>query len=155
MQAKSSMIKHSTLSVRIFNKLISGEAMRSNDRGLIWSAMFNAIKEKPFIGNGLCADRVINGYYAHNIAIELWVDFGVIFGSIILAFVITIIITGYSKTDSEYEKGFIMSLFFSSFCMMFVSGSFLEEPLPMLLLGFCVGIARSSKRNNSLNKLFV
>lgn len=135
------------LSVRIFDKLIAGEVAVSGGRDTIRELLLYAIKEEPVFGNGLCSDRVLAGNYAHNVALELWVEFGVILGTAILIIVIVVLFRGYKATHGESEKGLILSLIFASFFKLFLSGSYLDERLLLFLLGLCVGAIRQVKRN--------
>ena len=135
------------LSVRIFDKLIAGEVALSGGRDTIRETLLYSIKENPFFGNGLCSDRVLAGNYAHNIALELWVEFGVILGTAILIAVIVVLFRGYKATKEEGEKGLILALIFASFFKLFLSGSYLDERLLLLLLGLCVCSIRQVKRD--------
>lgn len=130
------------LSVRIFDKMISGDTLSSGGRDNIREALFAAIKENPVLGYGLCSDRVIAGSYAHNIVIELWVDFGVFIGTALFIAMAVIILRGLLNCKDTYEKGFIISLIFASVFKLFLSGSYLDEKLLFLLLGMCVYNAR-------------
>lgn len=134
------------LSVRIFDKLLEGEVAISGGRDIIRETLIYAIKENPFLGYGVCSDRVLAGNYAHNIALELWVEFGVFFGTAILIAVIIILFRGYKATKEEGKKGLILVLIFSSFFKLFLSGSYLDERLLLFLLGLCVCSIRQEKR---------
>lgn len=134
------------LSIRIFDKLISGELAVSKGRDTIKETLLVALKENPFMGHGLCSDRVLAGYYAHNLALELWVEFGVIFGTVILILLVVAIFRGYKAANGEI-KAIILALIFASFFKLFLSGSYLDERLLMLLLGLCVCSIRKSKLN--------
>lgn len=138
------------LSVRIFDKLLAGEAARSGGRDTIREILLSTIRENPFWGNGLCSDRVLAGNYAHNIALELWVEFGVILGTAILIAVIIVLFRGYKATKEEEEKGLILALIFASFLKLFLSGSYLDERLLLLVLGLCVCSIRQVKRDQIL-----
>lgn len=138
------------LSVRIFDKLLAGEVAVSSGRDTIRETLFLAIKEKPFFGSGVCSDRVLAGTYAHNIALELCVEFGVVFGVIILIAIMVILFCGYKSAKEGGEKGIILVLIFSSFFKLFLSGSYLDERLLLLLLGVCVCSIRQTKRDRMI-----
>lgn len=133
------------LSVRIFDKLISGEVMQSSGRDFIRERLFEVIKENPILGYGLCADRAFANSYAHNIAIELWVEFGVVVGSVLLLACIVILLKGYMEGDSYEIKGLILSLIFACFFKLFLSGSYLDERLLFFLLGLCASNMRRTR----------
>ena len=135
------------LSVRIFDKLLAGEVVKSGGRDAIRETLLSAIRENPFWGNGLCSDRVLAGNYAHNIALELWVEFGVILGTAIFLAIIVVLFRGYISTKEECEKGLILALIFATFFKLFLSGSYLDERLLFLTLGICVCSIRKSNRD--------
>lgn len=143
------------LSVRIFDKLIKGELAVSGGRDTISETLLYAIKENPFLGYGLCSDRVLAGNYAHNIALELWVEFGIIFGTAILIIVFVVLFRGYRATEEEGKKGLILALIFASFFKLFLSGSYLDERLLPFLMGMCVGSIRQGKRKNVMNQRYI
>ena len=133
------------LSVRIFDKLLSGSAFQSSGRDVIREKLFAAIRENPFFGHGVCSDRIIANSYAHNVAIELWVEFGVVIGSILLLACVVILFKGYLSADSDEVKGLVLALIFSCFFKLFISGSYLDERLLFFLLGLCVANIRKCK----------
>jgi len=133
------------LSVRIFDKILSGTQLASSGRDQISETLFDAIQKSPILGNGICSDRVVAGNYAHNIAIELWMEFGVIIGTGILIAIVSILIHGYLSTREEGEKGLIQSLIAASFLKLFLSSSYLNERLLFFLLGICVGSIRRGR----------
>lgn len=136
------------LSIRVFEKMVSGTFYESNGRDWIRVTLLQAIKERPLLGHGICGDRVLlDGGFSHNILIELWIDFGLIFGTAAMIALLIILGLGHSRAQGEDEKGLILSLIFSSFCMMFLSGSYLDERLPLFLLGLCVSSIRKTKRS--------
>ena len=133
------------LSIRVFDKLLSGAEAASSGRDLIAETLLDAVAKKPLLGYGICGDRVLIGGYAHNIAIELWIDFGIIIGTAILAAFVIVMFLGYVRAKGEGEKGLILTLFFSAFCMLFLSGSYLDNRLLFFLLGLCACSIRKSK----------
>ena len=135
------------LSIRIFDKLLNGVLGASSGRDTIRETLMDAVANGPLFGLGICMDRVLTGTYAHNIAIELWVDFGVFVGTAILVVLTVVLVCGYLKAEGEGEKGLIMALFFSGFCMLFLSGSYLNSKFLMLLLGLCVSSIRKKGSN--------
>lgn len=96
----------------------------------IWVRVSEAIRQNWVTGYGLCYDRVLNGsvdIYTHNLVLELFISFGVIFGLIL--FVIHIML-GYknciSTKDFEWEYLFapfyitstLLLMFNNSFCLL-------------------------------------
>lgn len=139
------------LSVRVFDKLLSGTANVSAGRSMLAETLLEKIVQNPVLGYGICSDRLY-GAYAHNIILEFWMDFGVIFGSLLFATLLTIYIKGLLSADTVENKGLVLSLIFGSFFMLFLSDSILNVGFPMLLLGICVGNIRKSRMSYDQNK---
>ena len=133
------------LSVRIFDNLLSVGQMDSSGRDVLAETLIASVKEHSFWGTGLCSDRMMVGVYAHNIALELWVEFGVIIGTIVLVTLIVAFLRGYLCSSSSAEKGLIIALICSSFLKLFLSGSFMDDRWFFALIGLCVGAIRKSK----------
>ena len=136
------------LSIRIFDKLLAGTEMGSSGRDGITEKLFVSINDHFLLGSGLCSDRMIVGIYAHNILVELWVEFGVIIGSLILGILIYTLLRGFMSSDRGGERGLIMALICSSFLKLFLSGSYMDDKMLFLLIGLCVGAIRKSKYKN-------
>lgn len=135
------------LSIRIFDKMLNGVLGVSSGRDTIRETLMDSVTNGPLFGLGICMDRVLIGTYAHNIAIELWVDFGVFVGTAILVVLTVVLVCGYLKAEGEGEKGLILCLVFGCFLKLFLSGSYLSERLLMLLLGLCVSSIRKKGSN--------
>ena len=96
----------------------------------IWVRVMDAIKERPYLGYGLCYDRVLNGaidVYAHNLVLELFVSFGIPIGGLLLVLhsllgVKTAI--GYMENDWErllspfWVTSTVLLMFNNSFCQL-------------------------------------
>lgn len=134
--------KNLGLSVRIFDHILSRNAFTSSGRDTIRETLLVAIQKQPIIGYGLCADRVIAGSYAHNIVLELWVEFGVIVGTILFLSLVFVLFKGLHCAKEE-EKALIISLIFGVFFKLFLSGSYLDNGLLFFLIGLCVGSIRN------------
>ncbi|SDJ24620.1 O-antigen ligase [Lachnospiraceae bacterium G41] len=74
-------------------------AINNNGRLTIWGNCIQAISQKPWFGYGIGGERNLSllgsnyvsrmgGVYAHNFVFEILLDFGIIFGSIILGIII-------------------------------------------------------------------
>lgn len=137
------------LSVRVFDKFLEGAFASSGSRERIKDILLEKISENPILGYGLFSDRVAAGNYAHSIAIELWHAFGIFLGSAILGSIAFILIRAFLMIEKQrYEwVCLFISLLFSGFVKLFLSGSFLDEIYLFLLLGICVRLIRSRKTN--------
>lgn len=136
------------MSTRVFLFFLgnfSGVSMDSG-RGDILKALFEAIIKNPF-GYGLAADRSLaSGLYAHNLCVELLVEFGVFIGGAIIIFLIIQIIRAF-KVAKEYWN--ICKMFFVLFCVgfvkLFISGSYLTDPYFFALLGVAIATNQLKK----------
>lgn len=131
---------------RTIERLLSGDLLRGNDRYQLYSYLLGKIEDDYFLGGGICADRhylnighlTDNGYYAHNIVIELITDFG-IFGIFLTIFIIRNIYIFIKKYHKNSEIcGFIMVYFIVSFVQLFFSRSWLTEPNLFILMGLLI-----------------
>lgn len=137
------------LSIRIFDKLLDGMQLDSSGRDILTEHLLASVNEHFLFGTGLCSDRMMVGIYAHNILIELWVEFGVVIGSMILMILIYVLLRGYIESNKSEERGLIIVLICSAFLKLFLSSSYMDESLLFILIGICVGILRKNKKNNS------
>lgn len=103
--------------------LLSGKDVSVNTRKLIWDAVFDMIKEKPFFGYGTGFDNVrqmlhnvynIKQPHAHNIFLEAWVENG-IFGAFLLALVFAVFLINIIRLMKKggKAKDFSVTLFAS------------------------------------------
>lgn len=127
------------LSIRIFDKILSGQLSLSSGRDMIADSLFDALREN-WLGYGIYGDRVIVNTYAHNIVLEMWIQFGVFLGTLLCACVIMLPVRAFLKTKNVEMKGFLIVLYCTSVLKLFLSGSYLHERLLTVLLGVCSGL---------------
>ena len=120
---------------RIIEKFLEEEMLNSSGREHIIASVINAIKQKPILGSGILSDRVKFGTYAHNFFYELLLHFGCIVGLIIFS-VVTIMVfkAVYGSSNSSYKTIAILCVS-CIYVKLFVSGSYIEEPIFFLMLG--------------------
>lgn len=137
------------LSIRIFDKILAGTQLGSSGRDNLTEQLFVSIREHFLFGTGLCSDRMLVGTYAHNILVELWVDFGVIIGTVLLAWMAFTFIQSLCNVSNNEKKGLIVTLICASFMKLFLSSTYLDTAFLFLLIGLCVGTNRKAKKNDS------
>mgnify|MGYP001093410136 CR=1 FL=1 len=138
------------LSIRIFERLMGGEITESAGRDWIREQLMEAIQKRLLTGSGLYSDRILlGGGYSHNIVLELWIDFGIILGTLLLVAMILVLFRGYIKAANKNEKGMILSLIFASLLKLFLSGSYLNESVLYLALGLSVGVVYAAKQKSN------
>ena len=115
--------------------------MRISD--IITETIINLIKTKPLTGYGIMADRFyLIDSYAHNLFLELWVHFGVFFGSLIAFAFIYLPAKNLKKLDDS-TKMFIVMLMCMLFSKLMFSGTYLTERYLYLMLGISVAVERN------------
>lgn len=99
-------------------------------------------------GHGLFYDRTMQiESYAHNIFLEIILNYGLIIGIIIIFFIIFLLIKGFVNSNL-LEKKILLCLASTGFIMLLLSSSYLgQNPAFYALLGFCVGKIKIRKRN--------
>lgn len=121
---------------RIIEKFLGENLFDDSGRSSINVILQNAIREKPFLGYGIMGDRVLANTYAHNFLYELMIDFGVIIGFGLFAFLLIAVVRNILLTNVTEEYRVISLLLISSvFVKLFVSGSYIQEANFFLLLG--------------------
>ena len=132
-------------SVRIIDRYDSGMFWESDSRDILWDTTIASIKEKWVLGNGLFADRRIMNTYAHNIALEVLLNFGCLIGGLLLLGAIYVFIKALKDEKSSSIRCFIVALAFATVGKLLVSSSYLQEPLFFVLLAVCISAMRHAK----------
>ncbi len=130
-------------SLRIFQKLESGEIAASSGRDKILKRVWEYIWMYPMMGMGLYADRrVAGGYYAHNIVLEFLIHYGVIFGTIILGLLAYLFVGSYRyfRKEKGLTKDVYSALLFGVVVKLFLSNSYLMEPYFFFTAGFACAV---------------
>lgn len=143
----SSFFSEIGFSTRIFDMFINGELTLSEGRNKITEQIVVGIKNNPVFGYGILGDRIITGgSYAHNIILELWCQFGIIFGTVFLLSVLFIVFYAMSKTKIKEDLKFIILLVCLVFVKLFLSSSYLIEPYFYFLIGVCIHSIRIGRK---------
>jgi len=132
-------------STRIFDHMISGEIGKSDERGIFADIIMEKIAENPVLGYGIFSDRVFIGVYVHNILLEVWCDFGFVFGTLLLGWFAYVPTRVYTLTKRRDIKNFILSFICMVFVKLMLSGSYLNEINLYLMLGLGAGFIRNIK----------
>jgi hypothetical protein len=150
-----SLIKGATeslgMSTRFFDLLSVNELFVSYGREWRAEAVLSGIKENWFLGYGLAGDRILIGDYVHNIVLEFWASFGVIFGTTLFVILLYILVRGMRTGKNQDEKVFILILICCGFLKLFISGTYLDEANFFLLIGLCVFEIRQHRHFKQLS----
>ena len=137
------------LSTRVFDSFMQGQVVNlqeSSGRDILWGESWDYImSHNRFWGDGFYTERLANsqGWYSHNLEIDLLCDFGLIGGTIIFAILLWLMYK--SVRNTWHTKGVIIFLVFfcSSFMYLQFSSTFLQASVFWLFLGICVTFASS------------
>lgn len=142
------------LSLRIFDKMKNGQLTSSSGRDIIAERVWKFIWVFPIGGAGLFADRVsTGGYYAHNIVLEILIEFGVFLGPLLLATIAIILLRAFAAMRKMHDPAglsLLLALFCSHFVRLFLSGSYLTEGGFFLLMGFSLSVIRTYRQSQSI-----
>jgi hypothetical protein len=139
------LVERIGMSTRVFDLVLSGEFAESLGREQIQRVLTEAIMNNWF-GYGIAGDRAIVGTYSHSLMWELWTSFGVFAGSfllVILVFYFVKLLLQKAKSPSEGD-GLLIVLFASCFVKLFMSGSYLIEPVFFLMIGIVIAEYRKA-----------
>lgn len=111
-------------SSRFISKLLNGTISDDAGRLVIWNAALDMIKEKP-LGYGAMGSRHVMQQYVyvahpHNFFLEVLIDFGVIFGSAIIIWLLYWAIKLLSIKNCDAWRG-VFLVFFSRACQLLLS----------------------------------
>lgn len=101
----------------------------------IYKVVYEAIIKNPLTGNGVAGDNyILNGGFPHNIILEIFSDFGLVFGLIILLTIFFKVVWLFVEKDNLTIKlGVIwMSL---GFIHLFVSGTYMTDVKFWIFIG--------------------
>lgn len=132
------------LSVRIFDRALAGELTASDGRQVIADTLYKALAENP-LGYGVYGDSLFVGSYAHKIYLELWIQFGVILGTIFCGLILIIPVRAFFKATNSDIKGLLVVLYCSSVLKLFLSSSYLREEWLFFILGLSISLMRKNR----------
>jgi hypothetical protein len=131
--------------------LFLNDYLHLSGRDRIYEKILTEIVQHPILGIGIAGDRrVADGNYAHNIILEVFLNFGVIIGLIlVIAFIMWLLKLLFVKDMNLYNMMIIwISLGFVS---LLVSGSYLIDVNFWTLLGLIIS-QLTMNRGNSLKQ---
>ncbi len=136
------------LSTRVFDKLMEGNFAVSDARVYLRERVRHYILAYPIVGLGIYGDRVVsNGQYVHNLILELYANFGILMGTILVTALTVLSYRSirYVHGNREEHGQLILLLLFGYCFKLLVSSSYLREPFFWLLIGYLVGVVRESR----------
>ena len=118
------------ISSRFIKSLLSGNIADDNSRNRIWRAALDMIKDNPFGYGAMGSRHIIYNYiysgYPHNIVLEFLIDYGVVLGTILLAFMFYISYRIFFRRYNQW--GYIFLPFFASASCLLISMTYWSIP---------------------------
>lgn len=121
---------------RTLELLVRGELLtHDSGRNALRTKAIEAIMQHPIVGNGIGAEYRLLGTYSHNIALDILLHYGIIFGVIVLLAILMICLLKFVRAK---DKMFYLMFFCYGAIPLLVSGSYLTSMPLWILLGYCV-----------------
>lgn len=141
-------------SAHLIDALLTNSVFEDSTRLKLFEGFWQAILERPFFGYGVLGDRAISipkgiwhkPMYPHNIILELFIDFGMLFGSLIITWYAIKIIQGFKSKNEKY-KGAVFVLFCCSIVKLMVSSTVWNDQMFFMLSGFLLSYSFQKKRS--------
>ena len=154
--ALSALSANLGLSTRILEFAGYGLQDQSLGREIIYANVFEQAVHGPFWGSGFCADRVFSNFYdtdtyAHNVVLELWVEFGIVPGSVIIGLILLFMILAIKNIGSYEGRVFMLIMFVSGICSLLFSSSYLVSSMFFITVGLFISYARNGSHVKRLN----
>jgi len=134
------------MSTRILDFIMDDVALESQGRDELNVIAFRQIRESNGSGYGIAAMSRWTDTYPHNLAIQLWLEFGVIIGSVLLLALCWLLIRAYFKTKDYTERCFFIILFLLGFLHLFLSHTYLTVPHFFMLIGYAIILIDKNKK---------
>lgn len=120
----ASLLSSANISSRSIIMILNGTIATDNGRIVIWDTALQMIREKPFgygaMGSQHQIFKIISTGYPHSIILEMFIDFGVIVGSLFLIFLLRNALSMlFKKKNREWVGVFL--LYFCVACQLFIS----------------------------------
>lgn len=132
---------------RTINMALEGNISSSSGRDVIAETSLRLLSNNPLIGLGLWGDRLYAAY-AHNIFLEIYVDFGYLLGSFIIVALLIFISYIFVKSTRCNKR-----ILFKYLCVIMVplqlSHSYLLHIEFAILMGISVLLYKELKNNNN------
>ena len=134
------------MSTRIVEKFIMGNISNDSGRGDIKEILYERLNtDEPFWGYGLFGSQRYGIIYSHDITLDFLFSFGYFVGTLLLVGVVLLIVWAFVKSKNRFEREFVLFLVSVTIIKLFLSSTFLFEPLFFLMIGFCLKILLEDK----------
>ena len=132
-------------SMRTVQRLLDNAFFEDSTRVRVFSAALDYIRDHLFWGCGVLNDRPIlweavrgvQAGYAHNLFLELAMQFGLLLGIVVSLLLLASIVRAWFRCGSQQVRLLLTALVFAGFVPLMVSGSYLTFTMFYALIGFC------------------
>lgn len=141
---------------RVFDMTLNNEFYDSNGRDDLASFFMSKINMGGFFGYGIFGDRTLlhdEHGYPHNLLLELWVDFGMLVGSILFLVVLWLVYKAFRSCNTKESMSFLLVFVIVGFFSLFLSNTYLSNPMFFLMIGYCIRTIRDQKATNKYNNI--
>lgn len=148
-----SKIVNTGLSSRTLEKMMSGSLFSSSDRSQIYQYLFDVLGQHPLMGVGVCGDRYylpmrftgVDATYSHNLIIELFLDFGLPMGLVVLTVMCYFLYICFLKEQDLSVKGLFAAFVVSGVIHLIFSRSWLTEQNFFILFALLLTYSESKR----------
>ncbi len=142
---------------RTIQLILQGTVESASGRSEIWRICLESIKDHFWIGTGIGSDRVllnrwIGNFYSHNFALELWIAFGGILGSLLIGLIIWM---GWHSVQMKLLQGWrdlFLPFYIVSLVTLLTSNSiFVFQPMWISIVIFCMLRKKEKLKKNAGN----
>jgi len=153
LQSISNVMSTTGVYSRSLDHFILNNFLDDNGRFQIWKTNLALIVEHPLVGSGIGADRAAFGsssYYAHNLFIELMVNYGIVLGGILSIAVVSVGLSILSKrVDAEWKYLFVPFFCVGFFVLMTSLSVYFMRELGIAIMIYCSYKTYNKKRMRS------
>lgn len=136
------------MSPRIIEKFLSGDIGNDSGRGFLKDSLYGRLDSSdPLFGFGFFGTQRYGIIYPHDLPLDLFFTFGYLFGGVLLFALFALIIYAFVRTARRIEREFILLLVSAAVVKLFLSSSFIIEPLFFLLVGLCLQILSERRKH--------
>ena len=136
------------LSTRIIDRILGGGLTHDTGRSWLTDKLYAILdKNGDFFGCGLFGSQRYGIVYSHSFVCDVHVSFGYCVGTFLLIAFMLVLVAGFWTCKNKMDMAFILLLFCAGVAKLFLSSTFLFEPLFFMLIGFCVANIARYERN--------
>lgn len=144
----------SNLSNRVIAKFQSEQFFNGGTRNIVQSNAIEMIGNHFLTGVGIGRDRIYMarlmgdsynalGYYTHNPFLEIWLQFGVLIGSVLLFYLFRPIVRALFKKNVPNEiRDVVLIMVFSGVVPLLISDSYLTKPEFFFAVAICSAVSK-------------